>query len=62
MPEARGTVQPVRGAAGGFQCVTASSKSSVFWVETPAHTVQIEGQDEDPTWAQVLPQLLATIR
>ena len=59
MPDARGKVQPVPGARGGQQCVTASGKSSRYWIESAAETIQIEAEDEDAGWAQILPRLLA---
>ena len=59
MPDARGTVQPIRGVTGGFQCVTASGKSSAYWVESAAQTFQLEAEDDAASWAQVIPQLLA---
>jgi hypothetical protein len=34
-PEARGKVQPVRGAPGGQQFVTANGSSRVYWIESP---------------------------
>ena len=59
MPEARGKVQPVRGAPGGHQCVTAKGSSSFYWIESPAHTIQIEPLTDDVKWAEIFPQLLA---
>lgn len=59
MPEARGKVQPVAGVRGGQQCVTANGGSSVYWIELPGRTIQIEPLTEDVAWAKIFPQLLA---
>jgi hypothetical protein len=59
VPDARGKVQPVRGVPGGQQCVTANGSSSVYWVESPGQTIQIEPESEGVAWAEILPQLLA---
>lgn len=61
MPDARGTVQPISGVAGGFQCVAKNPASSTYWLESPAQTVQVEPQNDAAPWAQVMPKLLATI-
>jgi hypothetical protein len=61
MPDARGKVQPVPGAAGGYQCVTAKGTSSVYWIESPGQTIQLEPESDDLPWAKILPQLLAAM-
>jgi hypothetical protein len=61
MPDARGKVQPVTGVSGGQQCVTASGKSSVYWLESPTQTIQLEPETEDVMWAKILPQALAAL-
>jgi hypothetical protein len=61
MPEARGKVQPVPGVTGGQQCVTATGSSSFYWLESTAQTIQIQPLDDDPSWAKILPELLAAV-
>ena len=61
MPDARGKVQPVAGVTGGQQCVTANGSSSVYWVELPGRTIQIEPMTEGAEWAKLLPLLLAAV-
>lgn len=61
MPEARGKVQPVAGVPGGQQCVTANGSSSVYWIESPGRTIQIEPLTEGAPWEKILPQLLAAV-
>jgi hypothetical protein len=61
MPNARGKVQPVPGTRGGQQCVTASGKSSNYWIESATETIQIEPENEDAAWAKILPQLMAAM-
>ena len=62
MPEQRGTVQPLPGVAGGFQCKTASGTASNYWVESATQAVQIELALEDAAVMQARPQILATVR
>ena len=62
MAEQRGTVQPLPGVAGGFQCKTASGMASNYWVESATQTVQIELGLEDAAVMQARPQILATVR
>ena len=59
MPEARGKVQPLPGVPGGQQCVTANGTSSASWIESSAHTIHIELENEDAAVKQIFPQLLA---
>ena len=59
--EARGKVQPVPGVPGGQQCVTANGSSSVYWIESPGRTIQVEPENEDAAWAKIFPQLLAAV-
>ena len=59
VPDARGTVRPVPGVPGGQRCVTANGSASVYWLESPGRTVQIEPLDDDVRWASILPKLVA---
>lgn len=59
VPDARGTVQPVPGVPGGQRCVTANGSASVYWLESPGRTVQIEPLTDDVPWASILPKLVA---
>ena len=59
MPDDRGTVKPVPGVTGGYQCVTPNGRSSNFWLESSGQTVQIEPADDPATWAAIFPKLLA---
>ena len=62
MAEQRGTVQPLPGVAGGFQCKTASGTASNYWVESTTQAVQMDLAFEDAAVMQVRPQILATVR
>jgi hypothetical protein len=44
---------------GGFQCVTANGSSSVYWIESPGRTIQVEPENEAVAWPKIFPQLLA---
>jgi hypothetical protein len=57
--EARGKVQPVPGVPGGQQCITANGSSSVYWIESPGRTIQVEPENEDAAVAKIFPQVLA---
>ena len=57
MPETRGKVQPIGGVPGGQQCVTTNGSSSLYWIESPGRTIQIEPGNDDA--AKILPKLLA---
>jgi hypothetical protein len=59
MPDARGTVQPVPGVTGGYQCVTAKGSSSVYWIESPGRTIQIEPENDAVAWPEIFPRMLA---
>jgi hypothetical protein len=59
VPEARGKVQPVPGVAGGQRCVTANGSSSFYWIESPGRTIQLQPEDDEVRWAEILPRLLA---
>ena len=61
MPDARGKVQPVPGVPGGQQCVTANGRSSVYWIESPGRTIQVEPLTDDVEWAKIFPQILAAL-
>ena len=61
MQEARGKVQPVPGIPGGQQCVTSTGSSSVYWIESPGRTIQVEPEDDDASWGSLLPKLLAAV-
>jgi hypothetical protein len=61
MVDARGKVQPVDGVAGGYRCVTANGSSTLYWLESPGRTIQIEPGDDPAAWAAIFPRLLAAV-